>query len=232
MWSCTGTGSSTGSAVTSAVRPGRPVLLLVHGLGGSSATWQRGPARAGAALHGRRTGSPRARGVRQAEAGLLPRRPRQRRPRPDDRDRDRPRHGGRPVARRRHRDATRVPAPATLRAARARVERWTRIRGLLAPARAQPARCRVPHAGALPVLRARRRQRGESTTPWAGAARTAPRGGMAHVRIAHRTREPALVRAHAPIGRRPERPVGQRTRPPLPGVAGADPDRLGPRTTG
>ena len=94
-----------------------PVILLIHGIGDNSTTWDDRSSQARAAVHGhrRRPAGPRA--VGQAARGLLDRRVRQRDARPAFRPRYRAGHRRRPFARRRGGDAVRLPVPATGRAA-------------------------------------------------------------------------------------------------------------------
>ena len=131
-----------GHRVTYRTAGSGPVVLLVHGIAGSSEKWgdmapilaERYTVIAPDLLgHG---------AVRQAARRLLARRLRERRARPPDRPRPRARHGRRPLARRRHRDAVRLPVPRALRAARrssraaASAARCTRC--------CAPRRCRAP----------------------------------------------------------------------------------------
>ena len=94
--------------------------------------------------------------------------------------------------------------------------------------RAQPPGRRVPDAGALPVVRARRRQRAEPATARPRAAGAATRRGVADLCVAHRAGEPSVVRAHAARGRRCGWSGGQRPGPPVPGVARPDAHPVGP----
>ena len=98
-----------------------------------------GRAAAGRPLHGRRPRPARPRRLRRGPRRLLPRRPRLQHPRPADDHRDRPRHGRRPLARRRDRDAVLLPVPPAGRAPCADLERRPRPRGEPDAARRRPA---------------------------------------------------------------------------------------------
>ena len=130
-----------------------PVLVMIHGIAGSSGTWvplmpllaERYTVIAPDLLgHGE---------SRQAPGRLQPRRLRLGDPRPPRRARSRAGHGRRPQPRRRHRDAVRLPVPADGRAPRARVQRRAGQGGQPAAAGPQRARHRVRAAGgAAPQL--------------------------------------------------------------------------------
>ena len=146
-----------GQSVTYRTAGSGPVLLLLHGITNSSETWE--PAVDALAQdfrviapdllgHGH-SATPRgdyslgahASGVRDLLSALD----------------FRPRDGGRALARRRRRDAVRLPVPGALRAARARLQRRARQGGPPAAARRGAARRRLGPADAHLARGARRR---------------------------------------------------------------------------
>ncbi len=109
-----------------------------------------GDRRARGRPHAAGAGPARTRRVGQAARRLLARRLRERRPRHDGRPRPRPRDDRRALARRRDRDAVRLPISRALRAAGPGLQRRPRPRGPPAAARRDPARLRVGAAAAHP----------------------------------------------------------------------------------
>ena len=95
----------------------RPPLLLIHGIGDSSATWRTRHPRPRPQAHRHRARPPGPRRLRQAARRLLRGRLRQRHARPARRPRHRPGDPGRSLARRRRRHAVRLPVPRADRTA-------------------------------------------------------------------------------------------------------------------
>ena len=142
----------------------------------------------------------------------------------DGRPRPRPRDDRRPLARRRDRDAVRLPVPGALRAPRARLERRPRPRGPSAAARLDPARLRVGAAAAD----ARTRVLGAGEAVGAAARRArACRPGTDLAEVARGFASLGDAEARAAFiaddarGARPGGPAGLRARPPLPGRGAA-----------
>ena len=98
-----------------------PALLLIHGIGDSSGGLGRNHPAPGETAHRDRARPARPRPLRQAPRRLLRRRIRERHARSAGGTERRARHDRRAFARRRRRDAVRLPVPATRRAPRAGV---------------------------------------------------------------------------------------------------------------
>ena len=205
-----------------------PVVLLVHGMAGSSDMWRPtipllaphvtyvAPDLPG---HGR-SDKPKGDYSLGAQASFLPR--------PDGRARPRAGDRRRSVARRRHRPAVRLPVPGAVRAPGAGLRRRAGPGGQPDPACPDPAGHRPGAAARLPApVPQRRRRRRRTDAQGRAAAHTGGDGDLAQLLLAHRARDPAGVPRDADLGGRRVGPEDQRARPPVPGVVTRDPDRVG-----
>ena len=218
-----------------------PLVVLIHGITGRSEQWEPAIDQLARRPHAAGAGPARPRRVGEAARRLLARRLRERRPRHDGRPRPRPGDDRRPLARRRDRDAVRLPVPRALRAARPGLQRRPGPRGPPAAARRDPARlgARCCRCSPTPRLLAAGEAVGRALGRLrpAGRAPTSPRSRAASPRSA--TSE-ARARVHPDDARgaRPRRPARQRARPPLPRRvacprcwSGATPTRSSPPST-
>ncbi len=140
------------------------------------------------------------------------------RARHDGRPRPRPRDGRRPLARRRDRDAVRLPVPRALRAPRARLVSGglgREVHPLLRASTLPGAEWVMPWL--MHAARARRgRGRRPADRPAALAGRDRPRRGRARLRLARRRRGPRRLHRDHARRPRPGRPAGLGAGPPLP----------------
>ena len=185
-----------------------PLLVMIHGIAGSSGTWVPVMPLLAEQLHGDRARPARPRRVGQAAGRLQPRRLRLRHPRPARRAGPRAGHGRRPQPRRRRRHAVRLPVPPDGRAARARLQRRARQGGQPPPAGAQPAGHRVrPPRGARPPDPQRGRVGRSGARPVRPPRRPVPRRGLERVEPPHRPPGPARLHPHDPRRDRRRRPA-------------------------
>ena len=146
-----------------------PPVVLIHGVAGRAAQWDQIVQLLAATPHRGRARPAGPWGFGQAARGLLPRRARLRHPRPAGGPRHRARQHRRPLARRRDRDAVRLPVPGALRAAGARVQRRARRGRPSDAARGDAARIGVRPAAARPPAPAGS-GRGGFPARWGGSA--------------------------------------------------------------
>ena len=178
--------------------------------------------------HGPRARPARSRRLGQTARRLLARRLRQRRPGPHHRAGPRARDGRRPLARRRDRDAVRLPVPRAGRAPRAHLERRPRARGPPDPPRLDPPRLGDRPRPARAALAAHHRRRGRRDARASRSARRrGPRRRRRRTRVARRRGRARRVRPHRAGGDRPGWSARVGDGPPLPRGPPPDPDRLG-----
>ena len=206
-----------------------PVVVLIHGMAGSSVTWE--PV------------LPRAHRHYTVIAPDLPGHGDSDKPRGDyslgahassirdllDRARSRAGHDRRAVVRWWRRDAARVPAPRALRApgARRRAGDWVR-RSRCCCAR---SRCPARSTSCRSRATARVRDAGVAVTGFFDRLGLRPVPAVAEMwrsfASLERRGDARGVPAHAALGRRHARPAGERGGPPVPRRGRADADRLG-----
>ena len=137
-----------------------PLLLLVHGMAGSSETWRHVMPALAERFTGPCARSARAGPIRQTPRRLLARRPCQHAARPAGRPRARAGHRRRPVARGRRGHAVCLSVPGALRAPGPGEQRWAGPGGHVLPPHADRARIRVGLSALLHAAAARRRKPG------------------------------------------------------------------------